>query len=329
VEEALINRRHFIAAGSAAGALGLAGAWPGTVQAQAQFSIATGTTGGVYYPLGGAMANLLSKKVPGWAVTAEATAGSVANMHMIRDGKVQMALTQCDTAYDAIKGLDKFKDKPVESRTLCVIYPNLVHFVTMDGTGINKLSDIKGKRISTASPVSGSEVMALRIMDELGLKVSDIKRERLAPAESTNAMKDGKLDGYFFNGGPPVAAITDLAASQGVKIKLIPNADLVPDLNKKYGPVFAKSQINPKAYPNQDAAVPVIAIWNILVVPASMKDDQAHAIIKTLWDAQADLVATHKAAIDMTPENQKEANSSVPFHPGALKFFAEKGIKLS
>ena len=147
----MIYRRQFIAAGSAAGALGLAGAWPGTAQAQAQFSIATGTTGGVYYPLGGAMANLLSKKVPGWAVTAEATAGSVANMHMIRDGKVQMALTQCDTAYDAIKGLDKFKDKPVESRTLCVIYPNLVHFVTMDGTGINKLSDIKGKRISTAS----------------------------------------------------------------------------------------------------------------------------------------------------------------------------------
>lgn len=118
------------------------------------------------------------------------------------------------------QGFDKFKDKPVESRTLCVIYPNLAHFVTMEGTGINKLTDIKGKRISTASPVSGSEVMALRIMEELGLKVSDIKRERLAPTESTNAMKDGKLDGYFFNGGPPVAAITDLAASQGIKIKL-------------------------------------------------------------------------------------------------------------
>jgi uncharacterized protein len=172
-------------------------------------------------------------------------------------------------------------------------------------------------------------VMALRMLDELGLKVSDIKRERLAPAESTNAMKDGKLDGYFFNGGPPVAAITDLAATQGVKIKLIPNAGMVPDLNKKYGPVFAKSEIKAKAYPNQDAAVPVIAIWNILVVPASMKDDQAYTILKTLWDAQSDLVATHKAAIDMTPENQKEANSSVPFHPGAVKFFAEKGIKLS
>ena len=218
-------RRQFITAGAAA--VAWAATRPALAQAQ-QFSIVTGTTGGVYYPLGGAMANILSKKVPGWAVTAEATAGSVANMHMIRDGKAQLALTQCDTAYDAIKGLDKFVGKPVESRTLCVVYPNLVHFVTMEGTGINKLSDIKGKRISTSAPVSGSEVMALRAMEELGLKTSDIKRERLAPAESTNAMKDGKLDGYFFNGGPPVAAITDLAASQGVKMKLIATDGLVP-----------------------------------------------------------------------------------------------------
>ena len=325
-----MKRRQFIAAGSTVGALGLAGAFASPAAAQAQqFSIATGTTGGVYYPLGGAMGNILSKKVSGWAVTAEATAGSVANMHMIRDGKAQMALTQCDTAYDAIKGLDKFKDKPVESRTLCVVYPNLVHFVTMEGTGINKLSDIKGKRISTSAPVSGSEVMALRMMDELGLKVADIKRERLSPAESTNAMKDGKLDGYFFNGGPPVAAITDLAATQGVKMKLIPNADMVPALNKKYGPVFAASVIKGKSYPGVDADVPVIAIWNILIVPASMKDDQAYTIIKTLWEAYPDLLATHKAVTDMTPENQKQANSSVPFHPGAVKFFAEKGIKLS
>ena len=318
-------RRRFIAAGAAAAAWA---ARPALAQAQ-QFSIVTGTTGGVYYPLGGAMANILSKKVPGWAVTAEATAGSVANMHMIRDGKAQMALTQCDTAYDAIKGLDKFVGKPVESRTLCVVYPNLVHFVTMEGTGINKLSDIKGKRISTSAPVSGSEVMALRAMEELGLKIGDIKRERLAPAESTNAMKDGKLDGYFFNGGPPVAAITDLAASQGVKMKLIPTDDLVPALNKKFGPVFAASKIRAKAYPGQDADVGVIAIWNILIVPASMPDQQAYTIIKTLWDSYPDLLATHKAVTDMTPDNQKQANSSVPFHPGAAKFFAEKGIKLA
>ena len=134
---------------------------------------------------------------------------------------------------------------------------------------------------------------------------------------------------HFFNGGPPVAAITDLAASQGVKMKLLPTAELVPVLNKKYGPVFADGVIQAKAYPNQDAAVPTIAIWNILVVPASMKDEQAYTIIKTVWDNYPDLLATHKAVTDMTPENQKQANSSVPFHPGAAKFFAEKGIKLS
>ena len=319
-------RRQFITAGAAA--VAWAATRPALAQAQ-QFSIVTGTTGGVYYPLGGAMANILSKKVPGWAVTAEATAGSVANMHMIRDGKAQLALTQCDTAYDAIKGLDKFVGKPVESRTLCVVYPNLVHFVTMEGTGINKLSDIKGKRISTSAPVSGSEVMALRAMEELGLKIGDIKRERLAPAESTNAMKDGKLDGYFFNGGPPVAAITDLAASQGVKMKLIATDGLVPELNKKYGPVFAASKIKAKSYPGQEADVGVIAIWNILIVPASMSDQQAYTVIKTLWDNYPDLLATHKAVTDMTPENQKQTNSSVPFHPGAVKFFTEKGIKLA
>ena len=320
-----MDRRHFIAAGAASAAFALGR--PALAQAK-QLSIATGTTGAVYYPLGGAMANILSKKVPGWAVTAEATAGSVANMHMIRDGKAEMALTQCDTAYDAIKGLDKFVGKPVESRTLCVVYPNLVHFVTMEGTGINKLSDIKGKRISTSAPVSGSEVMAQRAMEELGLKNSDIKRERLAPAESTNAMKDGKLDGYFFNGGPPVAAITDLAATQGIKIKLINTAELVPALNKKYGPVFSASVIKAKAYPNQNEEVPVIAIWNILIVPAKMADEQAYTILKTLWENHADLLATHKATTDMVAENQKTANSSVPFHPGALKYFAEKGIKL-
>ncbi len=133
-----------------------------------------------------------------------------------------MALTQCDTAYDAIKGLDKFKDKPVESRTLCVIYPNLVHFVTMEGTGINKLSDIKGKRISTSRP--GQRLGGHGAAHHRGTRAqarATSSASACAPAESTNAMKDGKLDGYFFNGGPPVAAITDLAATQGVKIKLI------------------------------------------------------------------------------------------------------------
>jgi len=126
-------------------------------------------------------------------------------------------------------------------------------------------------------------------------------------------MKGGKLDGYFFNGGPPAAAITDLAATQGVKMKLLPNGERVPALNKKYGLVFAESKIKGKSYPGVDADVAVIAFWNIPIVPASMKDDQAYAIIKTVWKNYPDLLATHKAVTDMTLENQKQANSSVPF----------------
>ncbi len=297
-------------------------------QDKKQMSVATGTTGAVFYPLGGAMANILTKKVPGWAVTAEATAGSVANMHMLRDGKTEIALTQLDTAYDAIKGLDKFSGKPVPHKILAIIYPNILHIVTMEGTGIAKLADIKGKRISTAPPVSASEVLAGRIMELIGLTNSDIKRERLAPAESTNAMKDGKLDGYFFAGGPPVAAITDLAASQGIKIKLIDFDELVPKMNEKFGPLYTQSVIKAGTYPGQDKDNRALGIWNAIVVSDKMADDVAYTITKTLWESRDELVATHKAAVDMTPENQKLAYTPIPYHAAALRYFAEKGIKI-
>jgi len=293
-----------------------------------KFSIATGTTGGVYYPLGGAAANILSKKVPGWTATVEATAGSVANLHMLRDGKALLAFVQADSAYDAMKGLDKFVGKPVDHRVIAVIYPNIVHLVTMEGTGINSIKDMKGKRISTGAPVSASEVLADRLLEAAGMARTDFKRERLSPAESTNAMKDGKLDGYFFAGGPPIAAITDLAASQGVKMKLLDHDDLVPKVVAKYGPLYSVTNIKAKSYPGQDKDVKSMAVWNVLVVPASMSDADAYTMIKTLWESHADLVATHKAASDMVAENQKQANSPVPFHPGAVKYFTEKGIKL-
>jgi TRAP transporter TAXI family solute receptor len=309
-------------------ACGLAAASTALAQDKKQMSIATGTTGAVYYPLGGAMANILSKKLPGWAVTAEATAGAVANLHMIRDGKAELALVQADSSYDALKGQDKFVGKPVAHRTLAIVYPNLVHIVTMEGTGIEKAADIKGKRISTGAPVSASEVMAARVMEAVGITNNDIKRERLAPAESTAAMKDGKLDGYFFNGGPPVAAITDLGATQGVKLKLIPSADLVEKINAKYGPLYSPTVIKANLYPGQDKEVPVVAVWNLLVAPEAMPEETAYNITKTLWESRDDLVATHKAALDMLPENQKKANTPVPYHPGALKYFAEKGIKV-
>src|SRR5688572_24054711 len=138
------------------------------VQAQ-NISIATGGTGGGYYPLGGGLAALLSKKVPGMTATAEVTGGSVANMQLVGTGKSYLAFTQADAAIDALKGQDKFTGKPVPVRTLAVLYPNRMHVVTIDGTGISKINDLKGKRVSTGSGGSATEVFAFRVIEAAGL----------------------------------------------------------------------------------------------------------------------------------------------------------------
>src|SRR6266478_5836515 len=205
--------------------------------AQAQnISIATGGTGGVYYPLGGGMAAMLSKYVPGIQATAEVTGGSVANLQLIGTGKPYLGMTMADATLDAYKGQDKFTGKPVPVRTLMVMYPNRMHVVSIEGAGVSKIADLKGKRVSTGSGGSATEVMAFRVIEAAGLdKDKDMRRERLGVAESVNAIKDRKIDAFFWVGGLPTAAVTDLANSPGVKIKMIDIAHLVPEMKKKHG----------------------------------------------------------------------------------------------
>src|SRR5215210_5870826 len=212
----------------------------GPVQAQQKtIAIGTGGTGGVYYPLGGAMANVLTKYLPGVQATAEVTGGSVDNLKLIGSGQSEIAFTMADAALDALKGQDKFKGAKVPLQTLLVLYPNRMHVVTVEGAGVEKMSDLKGKRVSTGSPGSATEVMAFRVIEAAGLdKDKDIKRERLGVAESVNAIKDRKIDAFFWVGGIPTAAVTDLAATPGVKIKMIEHANLVAAMNKKYGNLY-------------------------------------------------------------------------------------------
>jgi TRAP transporter TAXI family solute receptor len=305
-------------------------AWPATAAEQINLSIATGGTGGVYYPLGGGMANVLSKHVPGMGATAEVTGGSVANLQLIGTGKPYIALSMTDAALDAYKGVDKFKGKKVDVRTLMVLYPNRMHVVTIEGTGVNRMADLKGKRVSTGSPGSATEVMAFRVLEGSGLdKDKDIRRERLGAAESTNAIKDRKIEAYFWVGGLPTAAVTDLGATPGMKLKLVDSAQAVPKMNEKYGPLYSAGVIPPKTYPGQDAENRIAVVWNILVVPATMSDDLAYKVTKTVFDHKPDLVAVHKEAESITLDVQKRANSPVPFHPGAAKFFAEKNVNVN
>jgi TRAP transporter TAXI family solute receptor len=312
---------HFIGILAAAFALG----------AQAQnISIATGGTGGVYYPMGGGMAAVLSKYVDGMQATAEVTGGSVANLQLIGTGKPYIALSMTDAALDALKGQDKFKGKPVPVRTLMILYPNRMHVVTIEGTGINTIKDLKGKRVSTGSGGSATEVMAFRVIEAAGLdKDRDMNRERLGVAESVAALKDRKIDAFFWVGGLPTAAVTDLANSPGVKIKMIDHADLVPAMNKKYGNLYVKDTIAKSVYNGMAKDNAQATVMNILVSHQKMDDKTAYNIVKAIFDHRDDLIRVHKEAENFKLENQKKDASPLPWHPGAVKYFAEKGVKLN
>ena len=235
-----------------------------------------------------------------------------------------------DAEQDAYNGVDKFKDKKVDVRTLMILYPNRMHVVSIEGTGINRMADLKGKRVSTGSPGSATEVMAFRVIEAAGLdRDKDMKRERLGVAESGNALKDRKIEAFFWVGGLPTAAVTDLAATPGVKIKMIDHADLVPAMNKKYGNLYVQDAIPRATYPGMTADNKQATVMNILVANASLSDQVVYNIVKTFFDKREDLVLAHKEAENIKLENQKTAASPIPWHPGALKYFKEKGVKLN
>jgi uncharacterized protein len=299
---------------------------PCGAQEKVTISIATGPTGGVYYPMGGGMANILTKNVPGLVATAESTAGSVANLEFIHTGKADIALSMADASWDAYKGLEKFKGKPVDVKALMVLYPNRMHVVSMEGLGINKIADLKGRRVSTGAPRSATELMAARVLEAAGVK--NIQRERLTPQESANALKDRKIDAFFWVGGIPTASITDFAASPGVRIKLVDHADVVDPMNKKFGPLYVRDTIPAKTYPGQEVTNQCATVWNVLVASAKLPDQVAYNIVKTMFEKKEDMVRVHKEAENFDFKHQTNAAAVVPFHPGAAKYFAEKGHKL-
>ncbi|MGH6770861.1 MAG: TAXI family TRAP transporter solute-binding subunit [Xanthobacteraceae bacterium] len=321
-----MSKRTRLTAALALGAAVLAGA---ALAQNTNIAIATGGTGGVYYPLGGGMANVLSKYVPGMQASARVTGGSVDNLKLIHSGQSEVALSMVDAALDALNGVAKFKGNKVAVRTLMVLYPNRMHVVSVEGTGVNKMADLKGKRVSTGSPGSATEVMAFRVIEAAGLnRDRDMRRERLGAAESVNALKDRRIDAFFWVGGLPTAAVTDLGASPGAKIKMIDHAATVAKMNAKYSSLYSEGVIPAKTYPGQTTDNRVAVVWNILIANAKMSDQTAYNIVKTFIEKQKELVAVHREAASITLANQKTANTPIPWHPGALKYYKEKGVKM-
>ncbi len=325
-----IGRRAF-AAGAAAGAASLA--MPGMAQAQAatQMAIATGTTGGVYYPLGGALANYLSRGIPGMSATVEVTGGSVANFQLLGAGRVGMVFGQVDAAVDGIRGAGPYRGRTVPARAIAVLYTNRMQIVTTTATGIRSMADLKGKRISTGAPGSATELFAFRVIAAAGLdREKDFRaRERLSPAESTNAIRDGKLDAYFFVSGVPTSAITDLAATPGTTIQLVDHAETHARIVAENGPVYFPEAIPAGTYPGQARDNQQLSVANILAVRDDMSAEMVANILRVTWGSREDWARVHAEARNFNLAAQKTAAAGIPWHPAAEAFWRAQGATLA
>lgn len=290
-------------------------------------SIATGGTGGVYYPYGGGLAKVLNEHVPGIRASAEVTAASVDNLKLLRDGKADVAFALADTVADAVNGRGAFAGAPAPVASLAVLYANYTHLITVASSGISSVEGLRGKTVSTGSPGSGTEVIAFRVLRAAGLNPdADLSRQGLGASESAGALKDGKVHAFFWSGGLPTAAVQDLAHSPGASIRMIPTGDLVPALQRDHGPLYFPLEIPSGAYPGVTSPVSVVGVANVLVVHRGMPEQLAYDITRVLFERQSELAAIHPEARKLSLDTATNG-SPTDFHPGALRYYGERGVK--
>jgi len=290
--------------------------------AQKFFNIATGGTAGTYYPLGGAMAEIINKNIPGANASAQSSGASVANVNLLKDGKVDLALIQNDVAYYAFYGTEMFKDKKVTNfKAISTLYAEAVQIIALEKSGIKSIADMKGKRVAVGSRGSGTEANARQILEQFGLTYNDITPQYLSFSEAANGLKDGNVDVAFVTAGFPTAAIQDIAAQH--KIVLVPfEAAKADALIKKY-PFFTKIKIPANTYAGQTADVDAVALKAMLVVSDKLDADTAYAITKAIYTNTDRLKAAHAQGKNITKESAKDG-VPIPLHAGAEKFFKEK-----
>ena len=287
-----------------------------------RLSIATGGTSGVYFVYGGGLANVLTKEMPGLSATAEATSASVDNMLLIGGKKSDLAFVLADTATDAVKGEGSFKE-PVKAQALARLYTNYTQVVALEGSGITDVESLKGNKVSIGAPGSGTEIIALRVLEAAGLDPKkDISPVGLSVAESVAAIRDGSIDAFFWSGGLPTAGITDLATSD--KVTLLPTDQYLSAMQEKFGEAYQEDAVPAGAYKGVDKEVPVIGVPNLLVVSSDMDEETAYNITKTLFEQKAALEQVHPEAKNLDPETASDTGE-VELHPGAQRYFDEAG----
>ncbi|WP_290785784.1 TAXI family TRAP transporter solute-binding subunit [Halomonas sp.] len=291
-----------------------------------QLSIATGGTGGTYYPLGGGLAEMINKHIEGASAVAEVTGASVENMGLVWRGDSDLALALADTVYQAHNGTGDFEGRQLDNiRALASVYPNAVQLVSLADSGVETLQDLKGKRVSVGAPGSGTELNARALLEANGISYDDFDPRRLNFNETADAIRDGDIEAGFWSVGPPTSSILNLATTRD--IHLIPLSDEEVANAREAEPVFAPYELRAGLYDGMEEAVQTIGIPNVLAVSSEMDEEMAYQITRILFEHTDELIAVHPAANDTTVEFSIDS-TPIPFHDGALRYYEEIGAEV-
>ncbi len=287
--------------------------------------LATGGTGGVYYPLGGAMANIWSNEIENLSASSESTGASVENVNLVNYQESQFGLVQNDIAYYAFNGVEMFDDdEPMSSmRGVFTMYPETIQIIARAGADVQTIDDIAGKRVAVGAPGSGTEVNARQILQAHGVTYDDIREDFLSFAEAADALRDGNVDVAFVTAGLPTASVIDLATTTNVNLVSIESA-MVDSIIDQW-PYYAEVAIPGGTYPGQDSDVQAVAVMAMMIVHESLDEELVYNVTKATLENTSVLGDTHDRGREVTAETALDG-MSIELHPGAQRYYEEVGL---
>lgn len=294
----------------------------GSAQAEeVRLILATGGTAGTYYPLGGSMAKIWNSKISGMNVTAQTTGASAENVRLVNKKEAELALVQSDTLDFAFKAEAPFKEKLTAMAAIAVLYPEVIQVVVRADKPVKTFADLKGLKMGVGAPGSGTEANFRQLCDVYGLAKGDINAQYLSFSESAEQFKDKHIDAFLVTAGLPNPGIMDVSTQNDIRILSISD-DMVKKITTKY-PFLSPVKVPANTYKNVPEAS-TVAVNAVLIVNSGIKEDVVYNLTKALFDNQPELAVAHAKGKEVNLQTAVKG-VSIPFHPGAVKYYKEKG----
>jgi uncharacterized protein len=288
-------------------------------------SIVTGGTGGVYFPYGGGMSTVINRYVPYLRATAEVTGASVENTRMISEKTAELALIMNDVGFQAYNGEGRFEGDPQPIRTVFQMYPHHYHVVVLANSNVQKIEDIRGKRVSIGAPGSGTEFKTDLVLTSLGIDYEEFTVSRLPFAETGADLRDGRIDVGIWDVAAPTSSVMEITATRDIRLISFSEEE-IKKITSEY-PFYSRFEMPAGTYPKQDQPIVNPSVWNSVICHVDYPEDYVYDIVKSIFENIDHLVAIHHFAKFTTPENTIE-HSALPLHPGAIKYFKELGLDI-